>query len=56
MGVFYTCYYASMTALVPLAGLTRDLTQNPGAPLLFGGTLLIVTLLFLGLFRSLQRQ
>jgi predicted MFS family arabinose efflux permease len=56
MGVFYTCYYALMAALVPLAGLTRDLTQNPGAPLLFGGMLLMVTLLFLGLFRSLQRQ
>jgi len=33
MGVFWTIYYTAMSALPPLAGLARDLTTDPRAPL-----------------------
>lgn len=56
MGIFYTCYYAGMAALSPLAGLSRDLTQNPAAPLFFGGAVIFITIIIVGLFRSLQRH
>ena len=56
MGVFYTCTYAGMAALPPLAGLSRDLTGSPAAPLLFGGTLLFIAIIILGLFRTFQRR
>src|SRR5215204_4022081 len=32
MGVFYTCYYAAMAGLVPVAGLVRDGQESPAAP------------------------
>jgi predicted MFS family arabinose efflux permease len=56
MGIYYTCYYAGMAALCPLAGLSRDLTQNPAAPLFFGGAVIFITISILGLFRTLQRR
>ncbi len=54
MGVFYTCSYAAVAALPAVAGLTRDLTGDPAAPLLFGGALLFAAIVVLGLFRTLQ--
>ncbi|MBD0270849.1 MAG: MFS transporter [Acetobacteraceae bacterium] len=33
MGVFWLLFFASMTVLPPLAGLARDLTGDPAAPL-----------------------
>ena len=56
MGIFSTCVYGGGAALSALAGLSRDLTDNPAAPLLFGGTLLFITIIILGLFRAFQRR
>jgi hypothetical protein len=42
MGIYYTWYYAAMALLPPLAGLFRDLTGRPSAPLLFGSALLVL--------------
>ena len=54
MGLFYSCHYGGMMALTSLAGFTRDLTQNAAAPILFGGTLLIIAIIVLAIFRTLQ--
>ena len=56
MGVFFTSYYAGMALLPPVAGLSRDLTGDPGAPLVFGSLLLFATAATLGLFRALQNR
>ena len=44
MGVFYTCYYVTMALLPGLAGMTRDLTGSPAAPMLFAAAMMMVTL------------
>ena len=54
MGLFYSFYYGGMMALTSLAGYSRDFTQNAAAPILFGGTLLIIAIIILSVFRSLQ--
>jgi DHA2 family multidrug resistance protein len=41
MGVFYTCYYAAMAGLVPLAGSLRDTTRSAEAPLYFAAAMLV---------------
>jgi predicted MFS family arabinose efflux permease len=56
MGLFSACSNGGVTALTALAGLSRDLTQSPAAPLLFSGTLLFITIIILGLFRAFQRR
>jgi predicted MFS family arabinose efflux permease len=56
MGLFLACSNGGMTALTALAGLSRDLTQSPAAPLLFSGTLLFITIIILGLLRAFQRR
>ena len=56
MGIFYTWYYLGMTLLTPAAGLARDLSGNPGAPLIFAGSLGITTIAVLGIFRMLQHR
>ena len=56
MGVFYTWYYVAMTLLTPVAGLARDLTGNPGAPLIFAGSLEIAAIAVLVIFRMLQHR
>ena len=56
MGLFYTFIYVGVAVLPPIAGLSRDLTNSAGAPLLFGGAMLLASLPFLGLFRYLQRR
>ena len=56
MGIFYTCSYSGMVVLSALAGLSRDVTQNPAAPLVFGGMLLFLAIFVLGLFRALQSR
>src|SRR5262249_33018183 len=37
MGLFFTWYYAGMALLIPVAGILRDASGAPGAPLLFAG-------------------
>jgi MFS family permease len=56
MGIFSTCSYAGGAVLSTLAGLSRDLTHSPAAPLFFGGAMLIIAIMILGLFRAFQRQ
>jgi predicted MFS family arabinose efflux permease len=56
MGIFYTWYYVGMTLLTPAAGLARDLSGNPGAPLIFAGSLEIAAIAVLGIFRMSQNR
>ena len=56
MGVYFTCYYLGMALIAPLAGLSRDLTGDPAAPVLFGGAMMLAALAFLLAFRAVQRR
>jgi O-antigen ligase len=55
-GVFYMVFYGIMAALTPVAGWLRDFTGEATASLLFGGALMILTLVALTAFRILQRR
>ena len=50
MGLFYTWYYAGMGVLPPLAGLARDLSGSPNAPIYFASAMMLCALAFVGLF------
>ena len=56
MGVFYTCYYAAMAGLVPVAGLLRDAQDSPSAPLVFGAVMMLLSAVSLLGFRIVQRR
>jgi MFS family permease len=56
MGIFFTWYYVGMALLTPVAGFVRDLTNDPGAPLIFAGFLEIAAIAALALFRFFQRR
>jgi MFS family permease len=56
MGMFYTWYYVGMALLTPAAGLARDLSGSPGAPLVFAGSLEIAAIAVLASFRALQSK
>jgi predicted MFS family arabinose efflux permease len=56
MGVFFTWYYAGMTLLTPVAGILRDASEAPGAPLLFAGTLALLAIAMLVLLRQMQQR
>jgi len=56
MGIFYTWYYVGMALLTPAAGLARDLSGNPGAPLIFAGLLETAAIAVLGIFRVAQHR
>jgi predicted MFS family arabinose efflux permease len=56
MGVFYTCYYAAMAGLVPVAGLVRDGQESPAAPLVFGAVMMLLSAVSLCGFRLVQRR
>jgi predicted MFS family arabinose efflux permease len=51
MGVYFTCYYALMAALPPLAGMARDMTGSPAAPILFAAAMILVAAAGLAAFR-----
>ena len=55
MGLFFTWYYAGMGALPPLAGLARDLSGSPAAPVYFAGAMMLCALACVGLFRLHRR-
>ena len=55
VGLFYTWYYAGMGALPPLAGLARDLSGSPAAPVYFAGAMMLCALACVGLFRLHRR-
>ena len=56
MGIFFTWYYVGMALLTPVAGLARDLTSDPGAPLIFAGGLEIAAIAIVGLLRLFQHR
>ena len=55
MGVFFTWYYAGVALLTPVAGILRDASEAPGAPLLFATALELLAIAVLVLLRRLQR-
>jgi len=55
-GVFYMVFYGIMAALTPVAGWLRDFTGEATASLVFGGVLMILTIVALTSFRILQRR
>ncbi|CAB1071699.1 hypothetical protein D1AOALGA4SA_1325 [Olavius algarvensis Delta 1 endosymbiont] len=56
MGLFYMLFYGAISVLTTITGFTRDFTQSPAAPLLFGGMLAIAAILIFALFRLLQAR
>ena len=56
MGLYFTCYYAAMAGLVPLAGWVRDATQNPASPLYVAGVMMIGATASLVLVRVVREQ
>src|SRR4051812_30250651 len=56
MGVYYTCYYAAMAGLVPVAGLLREALNRPSAPLVFGAAMMLLAAISLVCFRVVQRR
>ena len=56
IGLFWTFYYGGMSVLTTLTGLSRDLTQSPAAPLLFGGMLPIAAIIIFAVFRMFKSR
>jgi MFS family permease len=56
MGIFFTWYYVGMALLTPMAGFVRDVTGDPGAPLIFAGSLEIAAIAVLGVLRLAQHR
>jgi MFS family permease len=56
LGVSYTVFYAVMAVTQPAAGLARDLTGDPAAPIRFAAAAMATTLLALGAFRVIERR
>jgi len=56
IGIFFSYYYLGIGLFAPLAGWLRDVTDAPGAPLVFAGSLFGGALVFLGIFRSAERR
>ncbi len=56
LGLFSTWYFAVLATLLPLAGWFQDITGDAGAPLYFGGLVVLASLPFLALLRALQRR
>jgi MFS family permease len=53
MGIFFTVYYLGMGIFPALAGLLRDWTGDPAAPLFFAGFNILLALAGLALFRRI---
>jgi len=56
MGVFFTWYYAGMALLTPVAGILRDATGEPSAPLVFAAVLEVAAIIVLVVLRLAQRR
>ena len=56
MGVYFTWYYAGMTALPFVAGFVRDVSEDPEGPFIFGGVLLGLCALVLVIFDLTRRR
>lgn len=56
LGIYYTVFYLAMTVAPGLAGMLRDGTQEPAAPIVFAGALIAVPILALAAFRRVERR
>jgi MFS family permease len=56
LGLSYTVFYAVMATTQPAAGLTRDLTGDPAAPVRFAAIAMAATILGLAAFRLIERR
>jgi predicted MFS family arabinose efflux permease len=56
LGVYYTVFYLTIAAALPLAGLARDVSGGPAAPLFFAAGATALSVPCLGLFRALERR
>lgn len=56
MGIFFTIYYAGMGIFPAIAGLARDLTGSPAAPLVIAGAAILFALLALAGFLQNRRD
>ncbi len=56
LGLFYAAFYLGMAAMQPLAGLLRDITGSPAAPLFFAAATMVLTAVALGAFRWIERR
>jgi MFS family permease len=56
LGVFYALFYLGMALAQSLAGLLRDLTGDPGMPLLFAALLMALTVPAVALFWRLEAR
>jgi predicted MFS family arabinose efflux permease len=55
MGVYWTVYYVGMAALLPMAGLSRDLSGSSAAPIWFAAAAMLAAVLAYALFRGARR-
>ena len=51
LGISYTVFYVVMTVAQPGAGLARDLTGDPAAPVAFAAAAMAATVIWLAVFR-----
>jgi hypothetical protein len=51
--VYYTVYYLGVALAQPAAGLVRDLTGSPAAPLIFAAALMAAAVVGLAAFRRI---
>jgi len=56
LGLFYSVFYLGMAAMQPLAGLLRDVSGNPSAPLLLASVTMFLVIIALGVFRRIERR
>ena len=55
LGLFYAIFYLGMAVMQPLAGLLRDVTGSPAAPLFFAAAAMVLTVVALSAFRWIER-
>jgi predicted MFS family arabinose efflux permease len=55
LGVYFTWYYVGMALLPGLAGMSRDVTGSPAAPILFASATMLAALGCLLVFRSARK-
>ena len=56
MGVYFTWYYAGMSALPFVAGFARDASGKPEGPFIFGAALLVLCAMVLAIFDQSRRR
>ncbi|MGE0256996.1 MAG: CynX/NimT family MFS transporter [Alphaproteobacteria bacterium] len=55
MGLYYTAHYIGLGTVPAVAGLARDLTGEPGAPMLVGAVATALAIAMLAAFRAVAR-